>query len=244
MEFDHLIDIERLLTSEGKARTFGSLKSLVSSTKQGDIGLHGGLPPPECFPITGLSFTLADGHTIEVDALLAQQQYNISPAGLPSLRDWATKHVHKLHSPKYHLDVAITCSSSQAADILVSLLMGPGDSMLVEQYTYPHFLESVCIPRGCTLVPVPMDGLGIIPVELEAVLQRVQSAGHRLPKLLYTVPIGQNPTGAVIPLERKKEIYRICQQYDIMILEVWYLTGFWLFDSRSYTKSPGLAAFF
>jgi aromatic amino acid aminotransferase I / 2-aminoadipate transaminase len=31
--------------------------------------------------------------------------------------------------------------------------------------------------------------------------------------------VGQNPTGATLPLERKKAIYEICVQYDIVICE-------------------------
>lgn len=35
----------------------------------------------------------------------------------------------------------------------------------------------------------------------------------RRPHVMYTVPIGQNPCGMTMGLERKKEIYEICVKY-------------------------------
>lgn len=43
---------------------------------------------------------------------------------------------------------------------------------------------------------------------------------------MYTVTIGQNPTSGVLSLERRREIYAICQSFDVMIIEddpYWYL---------------------
>ena len=39
------------------------------------------------------------------------------------------------------------------------------------------------------------------------------------PRLLYTVPIGQNPSGLTTGTQRKKDIYAICVEYDIIIGE-------------------------
>jgi len=43
--------------------------------------------------------------------------------------------------------------------------------------------------------------------------------GMRRPTLLYTVPVCQNPTGATMTAERKKQIYEICCKYDVIIAE-------------------------
>lgn len=60
--------------------------------------------------------------------------------------------------------------------------------------------ESLAQPKGLHAVPVPIDAQGIIPERLAAVLAAARAAadapgGPRFPKLLYTVPTGQNPTG-------------------------------------------------
>ena len=38
--------------------------------------------------------------------------------------------------------------------------------------------------------------------------------------------MGQNPTSALLPLQRRKEIYALCSKYDVIIIEddpYWYL---------------------
>jgi aromatic amino acid aminotransferase I len=43
--------------------------------------------------------------------------------------------------------------------------------------------------------------------------------GGKKPHILYTVPTGQNPSGATQGLERRREIYGIAQKHDVYILE-------------------------
>jgi kynurenine/2-aminoadipate aminotransferase len=37
--------------------------------------------------------------------------------------------------------------------------------------------------------------------------------------VLYTIPVGSNPTGASLTLERKKDIYSIAREFELLILE-------------------------
>lgn len=46
-----------------------------------------------------------------------------------------------------------------------------------------------------------------------------EGGGCKMPKLMYINPTGSNPTGTTIPVERRREIYKICSQYNILILE-------------------------
>lgn len=43
--------------------------------------------------------------------------------------------------------------------------------------------------------------------------------GARKPHVLYTVPSGQNPTGATQSAERRQAIYKVAQKHDVYILE-------------------------
>ena len=65
------------------------------------------------------------------------------------------------------------------------------------------------------------DGGGIRPEALDAAIAaRVASrADGRAPKLLYTVPVGQNPTGTVAGLERRKAVYAVCRKWGVAIVE-------------------------
>ena len=68
------------------------------------------------------------------------------------------------------------------------------------------------------MVTLETDGEGLIPSVLEKTLQELQSA-EKPPRLLYTVPHGSNPSGASLPMSRKREIYEIARKYNVVILE-------------------------
>lgn len=75
------------------------------------------------------------------------------------------------------------------------LFLNPGDTLLCEEFTYPHIHEAMAVPGKLNVVAVPIDAEGIIPEALAAVLEQAAAAGKPRPRLLYTIPTGQNPTG-------------------------------------------------
>ena len=81
--------------------------------------------------------------------------------------------------------------------MLMRLFMDVGDPILCEEYTYPHVPESLVIPMGFVSVGIRIDEHGIIPGHLLETLEKMQASGAKMPKLLYTIPIGQNPTGGL-----------------------------------------------
>lgn len=138
--------------------------------------------------------------------------------------------------------------------MVMRLLMDKGDAILCEEYTYPHVAESFVQPQGYAAVPLSMDSHGIVPSLFRQTMESLRAAGKPLPRLLYTVPVGQNPTGqplphshdkilqfrladwihhgacevleiltdgagVVTPFERRKEIYALCREYDIILME-------------------------
>jgi kynurenine/2-aminoadipate aminotransferase len=79
-------------------------------------------------------------------------------------------------------------------------------------------------PLGGKLLSVPTDHHGMIPSALRSVLAAYKPESRRsenslAPKFLYTIPNGCNPTGASLTAERKREIYQIAREYDLLILE-------------------------
>lgn len=40
-----------------------------------------------------------------------------------------------------------------------------------------------------------------------------------MPKMLYITPTGNNPTGTVIPEDRRRKIYELACRYDFIIVE-------------------------
>ena len=64
-------------------------------------------------------------------------------------------------------------------------------------------LQSTLMPKGYECVSIPVDGEGIIPGEMRSVLEQRKAAGLKQPKMLYTIPVAQNPTGAITSEARK-----------------------------------------
>ena len=73
--------------------------------------------------------------------------------------------------------------------------MNPGDTIMCEEFTYPHMIESFVMPKGFKVQGISTDEQGIIPEAFSKVLEAGSAPGGKPPRLLYTVPVGQNPTG-------------------------------------------------
>lgn len=102
--------------------------------------------------------------------------------------------------------------STQAMDLLCKALINPGDVILVES---PSFLGNLQCMRlyQARLVPVESDENGIIPEKLEEAIRR-----HH-PKMLYTIPTFQNPTGITLAAERRKPIAELAARYGVVVAE-------------------------
>jgi len=101
------------------------------------------------------------------------------------------------------------------------MFLDPGDAILTEEFTYSHAMEGLMINAvPCrTVIPVPMDHHGLIPQALEqCILEAKKKQGLKV-KLLYIVPTGQNPTGTTLDWGRKREIYDVCVENDVIIIE-------------------------
>lgn len=81
-------------------------------------------------------------------------------------------------------------------------LCNKGEAILASEWTYPSALHTV-IPYGNTIASVAIDSQGMRADSLRDVLQNwdEKARGAPRPHLAYIVPIGQNPTGAVSPVQ-------------------------------------------
>lgn len=90
----------------------------------------------------------------------------------------------------------------------------------MEEYTFSSAQETA-LPQGVKVAPVKMDEQGLMPEALDEILTNwdEKARGARKPFVLYTIPTGQNPTGATQSGERRKDIYKVSQKHDIYIIE-------------------------
>lgn len=120
-------------------------------------------------------------------------------------------------------ELLISGGISQALDLICAVLTRPGDCVIVEDPSY--FLSfKIFEDHGLKVVPVPVDADGLRPDLLEAAIHQ-----HR-PRLIYTIPAYQNPSGVTLSAGRRAELVRLARAHDCLILadEVYHLLGFGL----------------
>ncbi|TFY60507.1 hypothetical protein EVG20_g7392 [Dentipellis fragilis] len=100
----------------------------------------------------------------------------------------------------------------------VGTLCNRGDTIIAEEWTYPSAVASVR-PFGVGVMPVQMDGEGMRADSLRTLLAQWDESKGKRPHVMYTVPVGQNPSGATMGIQRKREIYDVCVEYDVIIVE-------------------------
>lgn len=90
----------------------------------------------------------------------------------------------------------------------------------MEEYTFASAAETA-FPQGLKALGVPMDEQGMIPEALDDLLSNwdAKARGARKPYVMYTIPTGQNPTGATQSAERRRAVYKVAQKHDIYIVE-------------------------
>ena len=105
-----------------------------------------------------------------------------------------------------------TQGSSQAMDLIFKSMLNPGDAVLVEDPTFLGALQ-IMHTYNARVIPMPSDDLGLIPEEAEKLIRQYR------PKVMYVIPTFQNPSGKTLPLERRKEVARLANEYGVVVIE-------------------------
>lgn len=114
--------------------------------------------------------------------------------------------------------VAIANGSTNAINAVCRAFLEPGDAIVVEAPTFMGAL-SVFGAFGVDIDGVPVDDAGLDVDLLAADLARRREEGDRIPKLVYTIPNFQNPTGTTLPRERRERLLDLAAEYDFVVLE-------------------------
>lgn len=114
-------------------------------------------------------------------------------------------------------NLMIVAGSTHAVDMLARLYAGRGGVVLVEAPTY-HDALNVFRDHGADLRPVAVDDDGLVVESLAAQLAALRREG-KPPKLLYTIPNFQNPSGVTLTAARREAILQLAREHGFWIVE-------------------------
>ena len=190
------------------------IRELLKLTKKpGMISFAGGNPDPAIFPVAEFS---------EATRILSERgrevlQYGPTEGFEPLkqfLSRWMAPRMGRATAPE---EMLITSGSQQGMDLLCSVLVNPGDSILVEDPTYPGALHTMR-NRGARFVTVPCDAEGMRVDLLPGILDRAAAEGHRV-KFVYAIVNFQNPSGATLSASRRKALLELAKERDLILFE-------------------------
>jgi 2-aminoadipate transaminase len=187
----------------------GGILALVNA--KGVINFSGGFPDPSLFPTDVLGDI---ARTLLTEDAAVALQYAPSE-GIESTRHAIADRLLQTdgHRPADG-ELMITSGGIDAVTLIAKTMLDPGDVVLVEE---PSYLGAVA---GFTafdplLRGVPMDDDGL---DVDA-LATMLATSATTPKLLYTIPDFQNPSGRLLGAERRVALVELCRRYGVLIVE-------------------------
>jgi len=188
-----------------------AIREILKATSQpGIIPFAAGNPAPEAFPVDAVR---------EISTRLLQErpvdclQYGITE-GYSPLRERVRADIKaRLGIGATHDELIITSGAMQVMDLATKVLCNEGDTIICET---PSFIGSLNTFRsyGVQLRGVPMQHDGMDVDALEQALRTEQNV-----RFIYTIPNYQNPTGITMSATKRRRVYELAQQYNVLVLE-------------------------
>ncbi|KVT75917.1 2-aminoadipate aminotransferase [Burkholderia ubonensis] len=176
----------------------------------GMISFAGGYPASDLFDVDGLNAAAARAYAQPTRCL----QYGPTD-GLAELKNELIALMSRRGAACTPTELVVTTGSQQGLDLLLRVMVAPGDIVLTEQPAYPATLQALRLQQA-RIVTIPVDGDGLDVDRLDALLA---SGTIAQPKLLYTVPTFANPTGATLARERRLKLLRLAVRHRFLIVE-------------------------
>ena len=202
-------DVRLPLSSRASCLTGSFIDSsteLLANQSHDIVRFAMGAPSEDLIPTSDLDEALSLSSTTRFD-------YGES-AGEPSLRAEITRLSEFMGVPTVDERIVVTTGAMQGLDLAFKMLVDPGDLVVMEAPTYTNAYSSAKSYEA-DVVSVPMDAEGMLVDRLEDVVRRQ----GRLPKVIYTIPTFQNPTGITLARERRVRLLELADKWGTTIVE-------------------------
>ena len=186
-----------------------SSTSLLADQRHDVVRLAMGSPAPEQIPSATFAELLAEL------AVAGHDAFDYGPTeGDHQLRGALRAFLADHGTPVSPEQLLITSGGMQGLDLVCKLFVGPGDLVAVESPTYTNGTATIAGYEG-EMLEVPGDEDGM---DVDALAELVRERGVP-PKLIYTIPTFQNPSGATLSLARRKQLIELAAEWDAVVLE-------------------------
>ncbi len=202
--------MENLLSKRIKNVPESFIRRILKVSSQPDvISFAGGLPSADLFPISALEE--ASYKVLKNNGKQALQYANSE--GDSQLRNW----IAQRYKDKQGLEISpenilITNGSQQALDLLGKVLLDKGDSIVIENPGYLGAIQAFSLYQP-VMQTVAVDNQGMNIAALEHALNT-----HK-PKLVYTVPNFQNPTGISYSQSNREAVANLVSSFDTLLIQ-------------------------
>jgi len=192
-----------------------ALSRLTASAPENALSFVMARPAEEFFPVEELQ--------ICVNTVLRREATDVLRLG-PSdgygpLKEALLEHLRADGIPAKDENLLITDGCQQSLDLISKAFVRPGDSVILENPTYPgamaifHGARARCLGVPMQTRPEPGTALGIDLEGLEATL-----AANRV-KLIVLTPDFHNPTGTSMPLASRRKVLELAGRHQVPVVE-------------------------
>jgi len=175
---------------------------------EGAINFETAIPSPAFYPAHDFRVCLERAwNQDEKDPL------SYGPAeGYPPLRTYLAERYRERGMAVNPENIVIVNGSQQGLDLVGKLLLEPDDLVLMGAPGYPNACNSFQL-FDATILSLPVDDQGLVTGKLPGI------AGAERAKFLYVMSNHQNPTGASLPAERRRELLRWSREARVPLVE-------------------------
>ncbi|MBC2581692.1 PLP-dependent aminotransferase family protein [Clostridium sp. DJ247] len=173
------------------------------------ISFAGGLPNPLSFPVKEIQEASQKVLNEDGNAVL---QYSTTEGYLPLRQYLAERYFKRFGLRVEPNEILITNGSQQALDLIGKVLLNKDDNILIERPGYLGAIQAFSIFEP-VFHSVPLNDDGIDIDLLESALD-----AHN-PKLFYTVPNFQNPSGITYSEKNREIIANTLKRYNTVLIE-------------------------
>lgn len=173
---------------------------------------------PEAIDLRGAYWAEHDVVTAEVVAVAQEQLAKLPqghgyvPVGVDDTREAVAEHLTLTGLPTSPEQVLITTGAQQAISLIADLLLAHGDTVAVEELSYPGAMNYVT-SRQARMMPVPMTANGVDVHALDRLVRATR------PRMTYLMTAVHNPTGTVLPGPARFRLAELAAGWDTVIVD-------------------------